>query len=55
MSSRRVSRRQLIFGTVMLPISMLPFVAYGIMTPEGRLLRDRARKSVVKGHSVDQV
>lgn len=41
-SRRRVSRRQLIFGTVMLPISLLPFVAYGNLTPEGRLIRDRA-------------
>lgn len=42
MRSRHVSRRHLVLGTVMLPLSMLPFAAYGNMTPEGRLLRDRA-------------
>lgn len=42
MSSRRVSRRHLVVGSLMLPLSMLPFAAYGNLTPEGRLLRDRA-------------
>lgn len=42
MSSRHGTRRHLVLGTIMLPLSMLPFAAYGNMTPEGRLLRDRA-------------
>lgn len=50
MSSRRVSRRQLLVGTVMLPLSMLPFAAYGNMTPEGRLLRDRVVVAVAPPH-----
>lgn len=50
MSTRSVSRRQLILGTVMLPLSLLPFAAYGNMTPEGRLLRDRVVVTVAPPH-----
>ena len=32
---------QLLVGLVALPLSVLPFVAYGTLTPEGRLVRDR--------------
>ena len=31
----------LVVGLLALPLSVLPFVAYGTMTPEGRLVRDR--------------
>ena len=34
--------RQLLSGLVALPLSALPFVAYASLTPEGRLVRDRA-------------
>ena len=34
--------RQVISGLVALPLSALPFVAYANLTPEGRLVRDRA-------------
>lgn len=34
--------RQVVAGLVALPLSALPFVAYANLTPEGRLLRDRA-------------
>jgi len=34
--------RQLVSGLVALPLSALPFVAYVNLTPEGRLVRDRA-------------
>ena len=42
----RASRRQLIIGLIVLPLSLLPFVAYGTMTPEGRLLKDKAELAV---------
>jgi peptidoglycan/xylan/chitin deacetylase (PgdA/CDA1 family) len=34
--------RQLVVGLVALPLTALPFVAYANLTPEGRLVRDRA-------------
>ena len=34
--------RQLVVGLVALPLSAVPFFAYGTFTPEGRLVRDRA-------------
>ena len=34
--------RQLVIGLFALPLSMVPFAAYGTMTPEGRLVRDKA-------------
>ena len=33
--------RQLIAGLLAFPLSVLPFIAYGTMTPEGRLVRDK--------------
>ena len=33
--------RQMLIGLIALPLSVLPFLAYGLFTPEGRLLRDR--------------
>ena len=36
------SLRQLIVGLVALPLTTVPFVAYAQLTPEGRLVRDRA-------------
>ena len=39
---RPVSLRQLLVGLVALPLSVLPFVAYANLTPEGRLVRDKA-------------
>jgi peptidoglycan/xylan/chitin deacetylase (PgdA/CDA1 family) len=33
--------RQMLVGLLALPLSALPFLAYGLLTPEGRLLRDR--------------
>lgn len=38
----RAQVRQLLFGLVALPLTALPFVAYANLTPEGRLVRDRA-------------
>jgi peptidoglycan/xylan/chitin deacetylase (PgdA/CDA1 family) len=40
-TSGSASITQLIIGLVALPLSALPFVAYGTFTPEGRLVRDR--------------
>jgi peptidoglycan/xylan/chitin deacetylase (PgdA/CDA1 family) len=34
--------RQLVFGLAALPLTALPFVGYANLTPEGRLVRDRA-------------
>ncbi|CAA9237982.1 MAG: hypothetical protein AVDCRST_MAG10-1452 [uncultured Acidimicrobiales bacterium] len=34
--------RQLVVGLVALPLTLLPFVGYANLTPEGRLVRDRA-------------
>lgn len=33
--------RQMLVGLVALPLSAIPFLAYGMFTPEGRILRDR--------------
>jgi peptidoglycan/xylan/chitin deacetylase (PgdA/CDA1 family) len=33
--------RQMLIGLVALPLSVIPFLFYGMFTPEGRLLRDR--------------
>ena len=38
----RASVRQLVVGLLALPLSVLPFIAYATLTPEGRLVRDRA-------------
>jgi peptidoglycan/xylan/chitin deacetylase (PgdA/CDA1 family) len=38
----RASRRQLLVGLLLIPASLLPFFAYAALTPEGRLLRDKA-------------
>ena len=38
----RSSVRQLVVGLLALPLSLLPFIAYATLTPEGRLVRDRA-------------
>jgi peptidoglycan/xylan/chitin deacetylase (PgdA/CDA1 family) len=37
----RAGTRQLLVGLVLVPLSLLPFVAYGRWTPEGRFLTDR--------------
>ncbi|HYX44977.1 MAG TPA: hypothetical protein VE760_08035, partial [Acidimicrobiales bacterium] len=39
--SARRGLRQTIVGLFALPLSVLPFVAYGTLTPEGNLVRDR--------------
>lgn len=38
----RASVRQLVVGLLALPLTVLPFLAYANLTPEGRLVRDRA-------------
>ena len=38
----RASRRQLLLGLLVIPLSLLPFAAYASLTPEGRLLKDKA-------------
>ena len=38
----RAQVRQLVVGLVALPLTLLPFVGYANLTPEGRLVRDRA-------------
>ena len=38
--------RQLLVGLVALPLTALPFVGYAHLTPEGRLVRDRAMVTV---------
>lgn len=42
MNAGGVSLRQLIVGLIAIPLSVLPFAAYVTLTPEGRLVRDRA-------------
>ena len=42
----RASIRQLVIGLVALPLSLLPFLAYATLTPEGRLIRDRVRVAI---------
>lgn len=42
MISPRNQVRQLMVGLTALPLTALPFVAYANLTPEGRLVRDRA-------------
>jgi peptidoglycan/xylan/chitin deacetylase (PgdA/CDA1 family) len=42
MTSARNQVRQLMVGLMALPLTALPFVAYANLTPEGRLVRDRA-------------
>ncbi len=39
----RAQLRQLVVGLLALPLSAVPFAAYGTFTPEGRLVRDRVR------------
>jgi len=41
-SATRGQIRQLVVGLVALPLTLLPFVGYANLTPEGRLVRDRA-------------
>ena len=41
-STARRSRRQLVVGLLAIPLTILPFAAYARLTPEGRLLRDKA-------------
>lgn len=36
-------RRQLVTGLLAIPVSLLPFLAYGAWTPQGRLLTDELR------------
>ena len=42
MSAPRHQVRQLLVGLIALPLTSVPFVAYANLTPEGRLVRDRA-------------
>jgi peptidoglycan/xylan/chitin deacetylase (PgdA/CDA1 family) len=42
MTSARNPIRQLMVGLMALPLTAVPFVAYANLTPEGRLVRDRA-------------
>jgi peptidoglycan/xylan/chitin deacetylase (PgdA/CDA1 family) len=42
MISPRTQVRQLMVGLMALPLTAVPFVAYANLTPEGRLVRDRA-------------
>jgi peptidoglycan/xylan/chitin deacetylase (PgdA/CDA1 family) len=42
----RAQLRQIVAGLLALPLSVLPFVAYATMTPEGRLVRDRVQVSL---------
>src|SRR5690606_757872 len=37
----RATTRQLLIGLLAIPVSLLPFLAYGAWTPEGRLLADK--------------
>src|SRR5438270_8695020 len=48
-SGRRRARQRLM-GLLALPLSMLPFVAYFRLTPEGELLWSRARVAVAPPH-----
>ncbi len=41
---------QLVIGLLALPLSVLPFLAYGTFTPEGRLVRDRVRVALSPPH-----
>ena len=43
----RPSSASSLVGLVALPLSVLPFVAYGTFTPEGRLVRDRVLRGPV--------
>jgi peptidoglycan/xylan/chitin deacetylase (PgdA/CDA1 family) len=45
-STDRRQVRQLLVGLAALPLTVLPFVAYANLTPEGRLVRDRAKVAV---------
>ena len=42
MTRHAASTRQLLIGVIAVPLSLLPFVLYMTLTPEGRLVRDRA-------------
>ena len=39
----RLALRQYLVGLIALPLSLLPFLAYLTMTPEGRLVADKIR------------
>ena len=41
MRRHRPGRRELLAGLLAIPLSLLPFLAYGSWTPEGRLLADK--------------
>src|SRR3712207_5254929 len=45
---RRALRRQAIVGLLMLPLSLLPFIAYLQLTDQGRLLWDRMRVGITR-------
>jgi peptidoglycan/xylan/chitin deacetylase (PgdA/CDA1 family) len=47
------ARRQVVAGLVALPISVLPFLAYGTWTPEGRLLADKIEVRLSPPHLPD--
>jgi len=40
-STRHIGLREFVIGLVALPLSLLPFLAYMTLTPEGRLVRDK--------------
>ena len=50
---RRRQFRQMLVGLLALPLSALPFLAYGMFTPEGRILRDRLIVAVSPPHLPD--
>jgi biofilm PGA synthesis lipoprotein PgaB len=41
---------QMLIGLLAIPLSVLPFLAYGTFTPEGRLVRDRVRVALSPPH-----
>ncbi|MGH9278158.1 MAG: polysaccharide deacetylase family protein, partial [Acidimicrobiales bacterium] len=45
--------RQMIISLIVLPLSLLPFVAYMTLTPEGRLVRDRVLVAISPPHLPD--
>lgn len=49
-SRERAQLGQLAVGLLALPLSVVPFLAYGTFTPEGRLVRDRVRVALSPPH-----
>ena len=49
-SRERAQLGQLAVGLLALPLSVVPFIAYGTFTPEGRLVRDRVRVALSPPH-----